>query len=165
MSKVCSSCKLESAGVFSGHHESMYSRVKNQDYCPKCSHEFFNSKIEPIIATTTGSIDGYTVERYIGIESVEVVIGTGVFSEFAGDIADMMGSRSTAFEIKMQNAKNVAISRLKTIAYEKDGNAIIGIDVDYTEFSNNRIGVIANGTLVKIVKIFENTDEKLLNSF
>ena len=33
------------------------------------------------------------------------------------------------------------------------GNAVIGIDIDYNMFSNNVIGVIANGTSVVIRKI------------
>jgi hypothetical protein len=38
-------------------------------------------------------------------------------------------------------------------ALDADGNAILGADLDYTEFSSNRVGVIASGTLVEIVKM------------
>lgn len=101
--------------------------------------------------TTTNNLDGYTVSQYMDIESVEIVMGTGVFSEFAGDIADFFGARSTAFELKLQKAKKLAFKKLKFLAFEKGANAVIGIDIDYTEFTGNRIGLIANGTLVKIV--------------
>jgi uncharacterized protein YbjQ (UPF0145 family) len=90
------------------------------------------------------------VERYIDIESVEIVAGTGMFSELGGDIADFFGSRSTAFEQKLQHAKKTALNRLRYIAFERGGNAVIGVDLDYTEFSGNRIGLIANGTIVKL---------------
>ena len=33
---------------------------------------------------------------------------------------------------------------------KKGGDAVVGIDVDYTEFSGNRIGLIVNGTIVKL---------------
>ena len=39
---------------------------------------------------------------------------------------------------------------LKYRAAEKGANAVIGIDVDYTEFSGNRVALILNGTLVKL---------------
>ena len=42
---------------------------------------------------------------------------------------------------------------LKYNAYKKGGNAVIGIDIDYTEFSGNRVGLIINGTIVKIEPI------------
>jgi uncharacterized protein YbjQ (UPF0145 family) len=32
----------------------------------------------------------------------------------------------------------------------KGANAVVGVDIDYTEFSGNRIGVVASGTIVCI---------------
>ncbi|MCI4373077.1 MAG: YncE family protein, partial [Thermoplasmata archaeon] len=49
-------------------------------------------------------------------ESVEVVIGTGLFVELTGEIADFFGQRSKGFEGKLQNAKRVAFQALKTLA-------------------------------------------------
>jgi uncharacterized protein YbjQ (UPF0145 family) len=63
--------------------------------------------------TTTSNIDGHTVRRYIDIESVEIVAGTGMFSEFGGDVADFFGARSTAFEQKLQKAKRAALDKLE----------------------------------------------------
>ena len=39
---------------------------------------------------------------------------------------------------------------LKILAAEKGANAVVGVDLDYTEFSGNRVGLILNGTLVKV---------------
>ena len=66
-----------------------------------------------VLVTTTQSIDGYYVKKYIGIESVEYVIGTGLFSEVTSDFADFFGARSTAFEKKLQVAKQNAFFVLK----------------------------------------------------
>jgi len=33
------------------------------------------------------------------------------------------------------------------------GNAVIGVDIDYTEFSGNKTGVVINGTIVKLTPI------------
>ena len=115
---------------------------KPEDIIPKV--------LEGIVATTGPAIDGRAVERYIDVESLEIVVGTGIFSEFGGDIADFFGSRSTAFELKMQNAKRMALQRLKLLALQRGGDAVIAIDLDYTEFSGNRVGVIVNGTIVKL---------------
>lgn len=107
-------------------------------------------KINNIIITTTNNIDGYSVKKYIDIESVEIVIGTGLFSEFTTSIQDFLGQRSTAFEGKLKEAKQFAMNKLKEESYNKGGNAIIGIAINYTEFDGNRIGLIINGTIVEI---------------
>lgn len=128
--------------------------------CPKCAPELerdleekarlIAEQAETILVTTTPGLDGYRVDEYLGIEGVEFVIGTGVFSEFTTDLQDFFGKRSTAFESKLQVARREALQALKFLAAEKGANAIVGIDLDYTEFSGNRIGLIANGTLVRV---------------
>jgi uncharacterized protein YbjQ (UPF0145 family) len=66
---------------------------------------------------------------------VEVIAGSGVISEFGGDISDFFGARSSAFEQKLNKAKRTALDKSRFLAVEKVGNAVIGIDLDYTEFS------------------------------
>ena len=124
--------------------------------CPECGH--LSTPVETsvtrethnVILTTTNHIEGCIVKQYLGIESVEFVIGTGVFSEFSSGVADFFGSRSTAFESKLQEAKNQAFETLRWIAFNKGANAVVGIDLDYAEFSGNRIALMLNGTLVKV---------------
>jgi uncharacterized protein YbjQ (UPF0145 family) len=103
-----------------------------------------------VVVTTTHTVDGYYVKRYIGIESIEYVIGTGIFSEITTEINDLFGQRSSAFEKKLRTAKQEALFALKYRAAEKGANAIIGVDLDYSEFSGNRVALIINGTLVEI---------------
>lgn len=67
------------------------------------------------------------------------------------------------YEEKLSKAKSAAISELKKLAVEHGANAIIGIDVDYTTFSADIMGVIANGTAVKIEKISDRIDMILNN--
>jgi uncharacterized protein YbjQ (UPF0145 family) len=127
--------------------------------CPDCEEQGrqraldIAQRAERILVTTTPSIEGHRIVAYLGIESVEIVIGTGFFSELTGDISDFLGQRSRAFENKLSDAKRIAFDRLKTRAVEKNANAVIGIDLDYTEFSGNRVGLIVNGTLVRAVPI------------
>lgn len=116
-------------------------------------NQLIEKHLKEIIVTTTNHIDGYRVKKYIDIESVEIVLGTGIFSEVTAGVGDIFGLRSSAYEGKLSNAKKTAMNLLKYNAYKKDGNAVIGIDIDYTEFSGNRVGLIINGTIVKIEPI------------
>lgn len=106
-----------------------------------------------VILTTTNTVEGFTINKYLGIESVEIVIGTGVISEFTSALTDIFGERATAFERKLADAKQAALHRMKVIAFQKGANAVVGVDIDYTEFQANRIGVVINGTLVSIQPI------------
>jgi uncharacterized protein YbjQ (UPF0145 family) len=110
--------------------------------------------------TTTNNIDGYKVIKYIDIESIEIVIGTGVFVEFTSSFQDFFGARSSGFEKKLADAKKAATDLLRMAAVQKRGNAVIGVDLDYTEFSGNRIGLILNGTIVEIVPETQSLDTK-----
>jgi uncharacterized protein YbjQ (UPF0145 family) len=108
---------------------------------------------EEVIVTTTPNLEGYRIDEYLGIESVEFVIGTGLLSELTTDFQDFLGKRSSAFEGKLQVAKREALSALKCMAVERKANAVVGIDLDYTEFSGNRIGLIISGTLVSVSRL------------
>jgi uncharacterized protein YbjQ (UPF0145 family) len=90
------------------------------------------------------------LSEWMRAATVGKMANTGAFSEFAGDISDFFGARSTEFEQKLKKARKAAITKLRLIGIERGGNAVVGIDLDYTEFSNNRIGVIANGTIVEL---------------
>ncbi|WP_320977186.1 heavy metal-binding domain-containing protein, partial [Enterocloster asparagiformis] len=63
------------------------------------------------------------------------------------------GSQSEMFSMKLETARESALKNLVKKSVQSGGNAIIGIDFDYITFSNNMIGVVANGTSVEIEPI------------
>jgi uncharacterized protein YbjQ (UPF0145 family) len=146
MAKQCVGCSKE-GGMFKGLH---FQEIFGRDYCLPCGADYIKKVVEPVPVTTTSSIEGRRIKRYIDIESVEIVVGTGAFSEFAGDVSDFFGTRSTAFEVKLRKARKAAVDKLRYIAIERGGNAVVGVDLDFTEFSGNRVGIIANGTVVEL---------------
>jgi uncharacterized protein YbjQ (UPF0145 family) len=148
VAKECSSCGKE-AGFFKGMS---FQEIRGQEYCHECAAKYVRQAIAGVQMTTTHSLEGHNIIRYIDIESVEIVAGTGMFSEFGGDLADFFGTRATAFEQKLRKAKRTALDKLRYRAFELGGNAVVGIDLDYTEFSGNRIGLIANGTIVQVAR-------------
>lgn len=103
--------------------------------------------------TSGYNFEGYKITSYNGIVSGEIVMGTSFLSEFSASITDFFGSASEEFSIKMMQAKEMATSRMIDSSVAKNGNAIIGVDFDYTTFGNNMIGVSANGTSVVIEKV------------
>lgn len=102
--------------------------------------------------TTGYDFEGYQIIDYKGIVSGDIVLGTGFISEFAASWSDAFGTTSNTFAGKMKTAKQKALKQLMSNAMITGANAVIGIDFDYTMFSNNMLGVSANGTAVVIRK-------------
>src|SRR3954463_10201389 len=99
-SHTCNRCKKES-GFLKGMS---FRQIHGAEYCDECAAKYIREGINQVRMTTTPGIDGQRVSRYIDIESVEVIAGSGVLSEFGGDISDFFGARSSAFEQKLQKA-------------------------------------------------------------
>lgn len=109
--------------------------------------------LEKAFKVTTGyDFEGYQIIDYKGIVSGDIVLGTGFISEFAASWSDAFGTTSNTFAGKMKTAKQKALKQLMSNAMITGANAVIGIDFDYTMFSNNMLGVSANGTAVVIRK-------------
>jgi len=111
--------------------------------------------MKDIIVTSSYFIEGFRISEYIEFISVEVVIGTGMFSEFKASFSDFFGARSGAFQSKLSKIKELAIKELKEKARDLDGDAVISVDLDYTNFTQNIIGLIVSGTVVSLKKDIE----------
>lgn len=110
-----------------------------------------------IMITSGFNFENYAITKYLGFCSGECVLGTGFLSSLGASIADFLGSTSTLYEGKLENAKSSALEELYSKAHSLGANAIIGVDVDYTTFSSDIMGVIANGTAVKIEPLANET--------
>lgn len=108
--------------------------------------------IDNHMLTTGYDFNGYEIEKYLGVISGQVVLGTGFLSEFTASFADFFGEESIHFADKLETAKNAAMEKLIMKSVEKGGNSIIGVDFDYITFHANMIGVVANGTSVFVSK-------------
>jgi uncharacterized protein YbjQ (UPF0145 family) len=117
----------------------------------------YNEKINNFMLTTANEFSGYDILEYKGVIASEVVLGTGFFSEFGAGLADFFGMESEEFSGKLEHIRSACLERLIVKAMEKEADAIIALDFDYNMFNNNIIGLIINGTAVKIKKKKETT--------
>ncbi|WP_312045139.1 YbjQ family protein [Anaerotignum sp.] len=112
-----------------------------------------NHEIDLHMVTTGFNFENYYIEKYCGVVSGSIVLGTGFFSEMSAAFADLTGEQSNQFSKKMELAKDKALEKLIINSIAKGGNALIGVDFDFVNFSNNMIGVSANGTSVIVDSI------------
>lgn len=107
-------------------------------------------RIQNVVLTTTNHIEAHQVVKYIGIESVEYIVGTGFFSGLGADVADFFGARASLYEQKLAEGKSKAMDMLKHRAAEQGANAVIGVDIDYNVLSGDVLCLVVNGTMVKV---------------
>lgn len=110
--------------------------------------------------TSGYNFEGYTITDYIGVYSGECALGTGFLSSLGAGFADFFGSNSGMYSEKLKKAKDYAVRQLLDQVERVGGNAVIGLDIDYTTFSADIMGVVANGTAVRITKSNVNPQAK-----
>lgn len=100
------------------------------------------------IVTTTPTIDGYRIKKYLGIVSGEAALGTGIVSELFASIADSFGTNSLMFSNKVNAAKNEALEIMIHSALMKGATAVVGVNLDLEVTNANMFIAGANGTAV-----------------
>lgn len=111
--------------------------------------------------TSGYNFEGYKIVEYCGHCTGEAVLGTGFLSSLEASISDILGTTSDLYAEKLNTAKEIAMSALEKKVKSKGANAIIGLDIDFTVFGNDIMGVIANGTAVVIAKEHESMLEEV----
>lgn len=105
-----------------------------------------------ILVTTTPTIEGKKIVKYLGIVSGEVIVGANFFKDFAASITDVFGGRATGYEDELIKAKEEAILEMEKRAVALGANAIIGVDLDYETVGSNgsMLMVDVSGTAVVV---------------
>lgn len=109
-------------------------------------------KKKELVISSGYNFEEYKITKYCDFITAQTVFGMGMFKAMAASIANMTGDESTALNSKIDEAKSVAMEELKKKAVDKGANAIIGVDIDFSMFSDTMIVVSANGTAVVIEK-------------
>lgn len=87
-----------------------------------------------VLVATTPILYGYEIEEYLGVESASAYLSESYLDE------------------SLERSKDSALKKLKFKAVELGGNAVIGIDIDYTEIDSH-FNTVVSGTVVKVRKI------------
>lgn len=103
-----------------------------------------------MIVTTTPSVEGRRITTYHGIVVGEAIMGANVVRDFFAGITDIIGGRSGAYESKLQDAREVALSELEARAARLGADAVVGVDLDYEVVGESMLMVSASGTAVSL---------------
>ena len=105
-----------------------------------------------MLVTTTSTLQGKQITRYLGIVSGETIIGANVFRDFFAGIRDIVGGRSGSYEEELRQAKDTALKEMQQQAMAMGANAVIGVDLDYETVGSNgsMLMVTASATAVVV---------------
>ena len=120
------------------------------------AQEEVNQRIRDMIVCTTPSIEGYRITRTIDVVTAECVFGLNIFKDFFMGLTDFFGGRSDTAQSALRDARLSCLNELKREAASVGGNAVVGVDLDYSEFSgkgNSMLFLVASGTAVTIEKV------------
>lgn len=103
-----------------------------------------------MITTTTTSVEGKRIVKYLGIVTGEAVISSKMFEDLFRTLKGIVGGDSKRFEQNLSRAKSIAIKHMRESAEQLGANAVIGVDLDYAALGTSEtvLMVIANGTAV-----------------
>ncbi|WP_245813634.1 YbjQ family protein [Boseongicola aestuarii] len=112
--------------------------------------------VDAIIVTTETMLDGIHVKKRLGVVTAECAYGMNIFKDLFAGIRNIVGGRSEAVQKTMRDARETVLKELKREAHSVGANAVIAVDLDYTQIGDkgwNMVLLIASGTAVIIEEI------------
>jgi uncharacterized protein YbjQ (UPF0145 family) len=110
--------------------------------------------MEEILITTTSILQGYEIKKYLGLVTERLTIGTDIFTDFFASITDVLGGNSKSYEKELTKLNIDCINMIKTKVQKLDGNAVIGVTIDYDEITGKGkqmflITIIGTAVIIK----------------
>ena len=107
-----------------------------------------------MLITTTSTLEGHRIAKYLGLVTGEAILGANVFRDFFAGIRDVLGGRSGSDEKVLRRAKQEAIEDLLDQARGLGANAVVGVDLDYetiqVQDGGSMLMVSVSGTAVQV---------------
>lgn len=107
--------------------------------------------VASIPAVTTDILPGRQIIRSIDIVTAECAFGMNLFRDLFAEVSDTFGGRNKSTQTVLRDAKSRVLSELRAEAFAIGANAVVGVDLDYSEFSGggkSMLFVVASGTAV-----------------
>jgi uncharacterized protein YbjQ (UPF0145 family) len=102
------------------------------------------------MVTTAFSLDGYAVERNIGIVRGIIVRSRSIFGTLGASLQTMVGGDITLFTNLCEETRAHAYQRMAEHAAQLGANAVVGVRYDATEVMQGVTEVLCYGTAVVV---------------
>jgi len=139
-------------GIFGKSEEKIQELIDSKQY-DELPTEVIDEIAKDIIVTTEFSMAEYTVTQRIEVITAECVFGMNLFKDFFAGIRDIFGGRSSTSQKVLRDARRTCLTELRREALIVGANAIVGVDLDYSEISGDgksMLFVVVSGTAVTV---------------
>ena len=103
-----------------------------------------------MIVSTTTSLEGRPVKRYLGVVTGESIVGANIIRDIQARFRDVFGGRSGAYEQELRKARETALGEMEEAAQKLGANAVLAVDIDYETVGGTMLMVTASGTAVQV---------------
>jgi len=103
-----------------------------------------------MLVSTTPTVEGKKIVKYLGLVSGEAIMGANVFKDLFAGIRDIVGGRAAAYEKELRKGKEIATNEMIEEARKLGANAILSVDLDYETIGQSMLMVSASGTAVVV---------------
>lgn len=120
--------------------------------------------MDNLIITTTGLIEGAKVEKYLGVVTANLVVGTNFISDLKASFTDFFGGMSGTYRRQMDMLYQRAYDVLSMKASTLGANCILGFRIDFDELSGKgtqMFMISVSGTAVRIRFLSETLDDNI----
>jgi len=102
------------------------------------------------MTTTTFTLDGYRVERTLGVVRGIIVRSRSVFGTIGASLQTLVGGNITLFTELCERTREDAFAMMVRHAEEMGANAVLGVRYDATELTAGVTEVLCYGTAVVV---------------
>jgi uncharacterized protein YbjQ (UPF0145 family) len=108
--------------------------------------------MNPMMTTTTFTLDGYRVTRNLGVIRGITVRSRSIVGNFGAAIQSLFGGNITLYTELCEHARQEAFEMLIRHAQAVGANAVIGVRYDATEIGQGITEVLCYGTAVVVAE-------------
>ncbi|GAA76726.1 MULTISPECIES: YbjQ family protein [unclassified Pseudoalteromonas] len=114
------------------------------------NYKITRSPNEVILTTETAS--NLNVVQRLDVITAECAYGMNIFKDLFASISDIFGGRNKSIQNTLKDARKNVLAELQKEAFSLGANAVVGIDLDYSEISGGgkfgMLFIVASGTAV-----------------
>lgn len=139
-------------GLFGKSEKEIENLIANKEF-DELPTDVIDDLAKDLILTTEFAMPEYKITRRLEIITAECVFGMNMFRDMFASIRDVVGGRSGSSQKVLRDARRTCMTELRREALIAGANAVIGVDLDYSEISGDdksMLMVVASGTAVTI---------------
>ena len=126
-------------------------RIEEQEKIKEADQE--RKRRSDIFVLTTEHSHNLNVTKRIKVVTAECAYGMNIFKDISSSVRNIVGGRSAAMQNTMRDAREAVLIELKNEALKCGANAVVAIDLNYTQIGDGGFAMVllvASGTAVVI---------------